>query len=338
VARNTCLLCAVELAPLDDHRQAHPDTPDCNVRVTDLWGVAIIESKINGIEPPEQIDISTYPYVEDALIEIFGKAGIPRLGGVSTGRGWSSISTYQRCPLAWRYKYVEQRKPWILTESPALAIGTLVHVFLAAYYQQMLDSSYPLSPEHIYDAVRRIANPEFTGEAWRLYSAYRMFYTDDAFHPLAIEHDLKDPRTGDSCRYDLIAFFPESIAGRPAGTYVIEHKTVSAFSADNLEGWVCDGEVIGQIALWKKLGLDLRFGELQGVLVNLLGKQKDPQFHRTYVAPTSWQIQTHLDDLRRWEGLLQLSLATNNFPRARQGCLSRYGRCGFWDLCAGDGA
>lgn len=310
---------------------------DCDVQVTDAWGVPIVEEpKVE--EPPEVIDVRIYPFADEVVSEIFADVGLTRLGGVSTGRGWSSISTFQRCPLAWKLKYVEQKRPWILVESPSLAIGSLIHTFLAVHYMHMIDDKYPLTPQDVYDRVKLKANPTFTAEAWRVFSAYLMFYANDGFQPLAVEHDLKDPRTGDSCRYDLIAYFNDSISGRPSGTYVIEHKSVSAFSTDNLEGWICDGEVIGQIALWKKLGLDLRFGKLQGVLVNLLGKQKDPQFHRTYVAPSAWQVDAHLDDLRRWEGLIQLSLAMGNFPRARQGCLSRYGRCTYFDFCAGDGA
>jgi len=335
VVRSVCLLCGIDLAPLPDGRQLHPEVADCDVRTTDAWGVAVIE-QVNGVthDEPQQIEINTYPFVDEVLDEIFAEAKLRRLGGVSSGKGWSMFTTYQRCPYLYQMKYVKERKPAILVESPSLAIGTLVHVFLASYYARMAAPDYPLSPEDLHDRIKAKANPTFVDEAWRVFSAYRVYYSIESILPIAIEYDLRDPRTGESCRYDLVAFFKESIAGRPPGTYVIEHKTASRFDADTLDGWVVDGEVLGQVALWKRLGLDLRFGKLQGVIVNLLGKHKQPQFHRTLVAPESWQIDSHLDDLKRWDGLIQLSKSTSSFPRARTGCIGRYGRCSWFDHCA----
>jgi hypothetical protein len=326
----------VSLEERSDGLQTHPETDDCEVRFTDEWGVAVAPPQAPTPETaaPDEIDLKVYPTVDEVLIEIFTKANLPRLGGQSTGRGWSSISTYQRCPHLFKRKYVEQRQPGLFVESPSLAIGTLIHVFLATHYTRMIEPEYLLAPEVVHDAVKMYANPEFVGEAWRVFSAYRVYYSLETIQPLAIEYDLKDPRTGESCRYDLIAYLPEGVAGYRPGTYVYEHKSASRFDSDTLEGWACDGEVIGQAALWKRLGLDLRFGKLQGVMINLLGKHKVPQFHRTLVSPDSIQIASHLDDLKRWESLIQLSTASNNFPRARGGCLHRYGRCAYFDECA----
>lgn len=337
MSRTTCLLCDAPLVAVTDDLQEHPDTPDCEVRHTDAWGVAITKAVDGGklaLLDPDQIDIRTFPFVDEVLEGIFADANLARLGGVSTGRGWSSFSVFQRCPYAWRRKYVQKIKPTFLVESPSLAIGTLVHTFLAVYYTCMVDKSYPLTAESIYDKLKVTCNPEFVDKSWQMFTCYRLFYQNEVITPLAVEYDLKDPRTGESCRYDLIAYFPESIAGRPAGTYLLEHKTASRFDADALEGWANDGEVIGEVALWKRLGLDFRFGKLQGVVVNLLGKHKEPQFHRTLVAPESWQIDAHLDDLRRWEGLIQLARSSDNFPRSRNGCIGRYGRCDYFDHCA----
>lgn len=339
----TCLLCGVALEPLENGRQRHPDVNDCEVRLTDAWGVAVEAQPddpegglaIEATDDDGGIEIKQYPFVDEVLAEIYAKSGVPRLGGMSTGRGWSSVSLFQRCPFAWNRRFRQQRQPWILMESPSLAIGTMIHTFLASHYMMMIDPAYPLEPEAIYEVSRRFANPEFVEEAWRVFSAYRLYYQLEVIQPLAIEHNLVDPRTGESCRYDLIAYFPEDAADCRAGTYVLEHKSSSRFDQDTTGGWVNDGEVIGQVALWKRLGLDLRFGKLQGVIINLLGKHKVPQFQRILVSPDSWQIEAHLDDLKRWEGLIQLACSSNSFPRARSGCINRYGRCSYFDECAG---
>lgn len=334
MVKSNCLLCDVPLEPREDGTQAHPEVDDCLVRFTDAWGVAI-EPVAPAVTPAafEPIDITFFPFVDDVLAEIFEAAGVPRLGGVSSGRGWSSFQNFQRCPYLWHRRYVLKAPPVFLVESPSLAIGSLIHTFLAVHYVRMIDAQYPLTPEEIYEQARRKANPKFVEEGWRVFAGYRLFYQNEAIQPLAIEHDLKDPRSGESCRYDLVAYYSESLVGRPAGTYIVEHKSASRFDEATLDGWGNDGEVIGEVALWKRLGLDYRFGRLRGVIVNLLGKQKTPQYHRTWVAPESWQIDGHLDDLRRWEGLIQLSRSTGSFPRARAGCIGRYGKCDYWDHC-----
>ena len=332
---STCLLCGVELLPGSDERlRKHPAIEECLVRQTDAWGVAVDHDLTLVPALEQQIDITPFPLIDETLAKIFELAGVDRLGGISTGRGWSSFSTFQRCPYAWKRRYVDQVRPALLVESPSLAIGTLIHTFLALYYTNMVDPAYPLTPESVHRLLMATCNPKFVEEGWRVFVGYRLFYSREVIQPLAIEYDLKDPRTGESCRYDLIAFFPEWNAGRAPGTYLVEHKSTSRFDSNALEGWVNDGEVIGEVALWKRLGLDHRFGKLQGIIVNLLGKQKEPQYHRTLVAPESWQIEQHLNDLTRWEGLIQLARSTNSFPRARNGCIGRYGRCDWWDHCS----
>jgi intein/homing endonuclease len=228
--KTNCLLCDAPLEPSDDDNQTHPETDDCLVRLTDSWGVAIDESIDCTMPPSEpfQLNLAIFPFMDEVLGEIFAHAGVPRLGGQSTGMGWSNVSTFQRCPFLWKEKYLLKKKPTMLVESPALAVGTLIHVFLAVHYTRMIDAHYPLTPEDIYDQTKCKANPQFVEDAWRVFTAYRIFYNSENIQPLAIEHDLKDPRTGESCRFDLIAYFPESIAGRPAGTAIVEHKCLEA--------------------------------------------------------------------------------------------------------------
>lgn len=120
------------------------------------------------------------------------------------------------------------------------------------------------------------------------------------------------------------------------GTYVVEHKTAGRFDDATLDGWRNDGEVLGQITLWKRLDLDAIFGPLRGVMVNIIGKQKIQQFHRTVVSVQSWQSEQHTEDLRHWQGLKQLMISNGIFPRSRANCIGRYGKCVQWSHCSGD--
>lgn len=345
IRRNKCLLCGLELEPVPEWQgvQRHPESPSCGVTHTDTWGVALTDDEIKAFgtlhdDQPAQLAaelglFDLHPPVEAVLGQMFEEHGLPRLGGPSTGRGWSSFAVMQRCPYLFKKRYVERQAPPLFMESASLAIGTLIHTFLALHYANMMGDYAAITPEVCHEYLRTRANPAYVAEGWRVFMAYRLYYAFDDIQPLAIEHDLQDPRTGESCRYDMIGFAAKAKPSRPAGTYLFEHKSAGRFDFDTLEGWANDGEVIGEAALWRRLGLDKRFGPLRGVIVNLLGKQKEPKFHRTTIAPDGLLIKAHLDDLRRWEGLIQLCRATDNWPRSRANCIGRFGRCDWWEHC-----
>lgn len=334
--RTTCLLCGRALKTLRDGRQEHPIVADCQVTFTDQWGVSLDDEQ--PIDVLRQIDrgffVDTFTPVDVATLAAFTKRKLPRLGGPSTGFGWSSFGLFQRCQYAWKLRYVDRAQPLVMVESPALAVGGLFHTFIALWYMKRLDPSYGISPEELHAELAAVCNPAFVAEAWRVFRAYALHYKFEEITPLALEYDLVDPRTNESCRYDMIAYIEHERPNLLPGTYVVEHKTASRFDYDTLLAWPNEGEVLGQIDLWERLKLEKRFGPLQGVIINITGKQKDPQFHRTIVAPSTWAIDSHRDDLRRWNATMQIAKATNSFPRSRRNCVDRYGRCDWYDHCA----
>lgn len=350
VRRNRCLLCGLELEAIPrSGAQRHPKVETCLVTYTDAWGVSLTDEEAAAVEvlidePPPPLPEPTiglfdvHPPVDWVLDRLFEAYNVLRLGGASTGKGWSSYATAQRCLYLWERQYVSRQEPDLGGENDAQAIGSVIHVLLALHYMQMLDGAYPISPEACFEHLIARANPVFVNEGYRVFKAYRLYYAYDDLQPLAVEYDLKDPRTGESTRYDLIAYRPKPKMGYLAGTYIIEHKSSGRFDYNTIEGWGNDGEVIGEAALWRRLGLDKRFGPLRGVIVNLVGKQKDPQFHRTTIAPDTLLIDSHLDDLRRWDALISLCRSAGFWPRSRANCVNRWGRCKWWDHCMTGGA
>lgn len=346
--QTTCFLCQRPLEPLNGRYQTHPSTDpdgslieDCLAKITDTFGIAVeVETIVEAAPRPTfEIEVAVFPVVEDVLTEIFAEHGLQRLGGVSSGRGWSSFAVWQRCPMAYKKRYLEPRPSsdgFGNIEPPARAIGTVIHALLAVYYQRMITPDYPLTPGIVHEKMMQRANPTLVKEAWRVFQQYALFYQMENIQPLAVELDLIDPRTRESCRFDLVAFFPETTHDRLAGTYVLEHKSASRFDDDTLNGWVNDGEVLGQVMLWERLGLSKRYGPLRGVIVNILGKQQEPRFHRTTVSPSSLMLDQHRDDLKKHEAMIHLAKSTNTFPRSRGNCISRYGKCDYWYSCAGD--
>lgn len=352
----SCLLCSREVEESTANGLFfHAETDECLVRVTDRWGISldhkfeVVGSEIYRLgdegepateaanENDDGIEIVQFYPMEKALLRVFEEQGLQRLGGRSSGSGWSNVSLFQKCPYAWKRRYLERTEIenfGVVAEIEPLAIGSLVHTYLALYYQRMIVHDYPLVPEYVNQQVRVWGcNPKIFEEAWRLFVNYRIYYQHEEIMPLAVEFDLRDPRTNDSCRYDVIAFFPKERPGFLPGTYVLEHKTAGRFDANTLEAWHGDGEVLGQVLHWDRLHLDRRFGRLRGVIVNLLGKQKEPQLHRTLVAPTAFTIEQHREDLRNWNGKINYAKAMNDFPRSRNNCIRGFMRCEFWDHC-----
>jgi hypothetical protein len=343
-----CILCQRPLSETTaPNLYLHEVAEDCLVRVADHHGISLDDGFVvdgedifpRAAEPEfdeRVIILPTWKPIEEVMGEIFADLGLDRLGGRSTGSGWSSVSLFQKCRYAWKKNYLVEKTEdkTFMGEILPLAVGILVHTYLALHYQRMLVADYPLTADDVNQRVREAGcNPEVFLEAWRLFSAYRLFYKNEVIVPLAIEANYVDPRTNDSCRYDLVAYFPDEVPGRLPGTYVVEHKTASRFDQNTLEAWPGDGEILGQINAWQRLHLDKRFGPLRGVLVNLIGKQKMPEFHRTIAAPTSFAIEQHRADLRQTNAEIQLAKTTGVFPRSRANCIHRFGRCQFWDHC-----
>ncbi len=205
---------------------------------------------------------------------------------------------------------------------------------LALYYQGLRDPKTRLSPERLKDELlNHNADARNVSEAWRLYEAYTAHYADDYLTPLAEEEFASDAAGENTCRYDMIARV-ESNNHVPPGTWIVEHKTSSRFDMATLEGWKNDGEIIGQIMLYKPAKLTKKYGKLMGVIVNILGKQKIPKFERVIVPVQKWQATAHKRDLKIWNALEQMNRATNTWPRSRAHCVHRYGMCEYFDHCA----
>jgi intein/homing endonuclease len=115
---------------------------------------------------------------------------------------------------------------------------------------------------------------------------------------------------------------------------IITHNTASRFTADLLEGWHNDGEILGQIMVWKQAKLDKKYGKLRGTIVNIVGKQKIPQFQRVIVPAQRWHVSGHDEDLKVWAALQEMYRATNTWPKARNNCVHRYGLCQLFQHCS----
>lgn len=283
--------------------------------------------------------------VDEALNDIFDRAGVPRLGGTSGIEGWSSISEYQRCPYSWARSYLPSFSPPTnpavvsLRNTYSLDTGSICHALLAIYYQRMLTpTGYPLTPKGTYEALRaRSVDNRVLEEGWRLFSAYCLYYKNDTLRPLWPERLFISPTSRRSCRVDLGVIETNGNHGHPAGLYLMDHKTAQRFDDSTLTGWYNDGGTIQQFDIfqecWEHDPELQKLGPVQGVIINLIGRQKEPDLHRVYVHPDPFQIEAHRQEVVYWQAHRNLARASMTFPRARAGCTTRYGKCAHWDHC-----
>lgn len=353
-------VCSLEVLPERGGLWNHAASDLCGVRLTDAYGVSLddrftvendgsvferedyqatddlitLPTKKHPSFKPFVLDFPTFNPHEEALTEMFEHFKAPKLGGASGDSGWSSFFAFQRCPYFWYRQYIVGTKEFGTPPIP-LVVGSLLHTFVAIHYEGKRDANYPFTADSAFTFLQASGiNLDALNEAWRVFDAYRLFYQTEKLIPLSAEFHVVDPYTNESCRYDLIARLDEPPIGNPPGTYIVETKTTSRFDDSSLTGWVNDGEVIGQVMLYDRLKLKKRFGELQGVIVNLCGKHKIPQFQRVFVSPSRWQKKQHAKDLQQWKALRQFFLSADTFPRSRANCINRWGKCSQWDHCA----
>lgn len=236
--------------------------------------------------------------------------------------GWSKISSFQRCPRSYKYRYIKEPNTPYSKSDDKLDVGILVHALLCLYYKKK-DWTILL------EAVREnaFADQKVVDESERLMVAYLDRYATDTLNPVVVESVAQIE--GYSCRYDLIAEYKPD--GYPKGLWNLDHKTTSRFSG--LAKYQMHGEIMGQTRLWELSGNAAKYGPLQGSIINLIGRQKIPKFERIVVPYDSFLLDEHMKDIEIWRKRISLSVMNDDFPKSTSNCNSEFGLCNFFDIC-----
>jgi hypothetical protein len=274
---------------------------------------------------------------------------IPPLGGPS-GIGWSYHSAIQTCPRKFYYNSLPIDGNDFLSVNEYFEVGSFVHFLLAIYYAKRAKRGIFLnhqfhrnvdglpSPEGVRDFLfAENVNVALLEESWGYFEGYQdHYFREDWLMPLAVEFrkEIVD-ENGEpfySCRYDLIAKIIEpNDLSLPAGTYWVDHKTASRLDNVGMDYWIHTGEVNGQMLCWS--GLDKKFGELRGSIINIIGKQKDQKFHRTPIPVQDHLTERFRDDIKYWKSQIKEHEQLKTWPRAEANCIGRYGPCDHYLKC-----
>lgn len=153
---------------------------------------------------------------------------------------------------------------------------------------------------------------------------------------LAIEWFALNEALEYTCRYDHIGRLgPNDPLGLPAGSVVIFERKTSRWLSEMAQiGWFLDGEILGQILNWQPSGCQDLFGPLAAVVVDIVTKQKSPQFLRVVVPPTVPAVDEHGRWIRYTQAQMRQWSATGVYPKYFTQCFDRWGKCGMWESCA----
>lgn len=280
--------------------------------------------------------------IDDAIGIISSKYKLPNIRGSVGARGWTFYNVVQECARKYYYRYVEKTKIEIGTR---FEIGILTHWFLALHYLKKMKSGWsgltkfdsPLEIPDLFKLKLELLDTGARGdvieESWRISEGYMDHYMRDYFTPLAIEHPqiIDNPRY--SCRYDLIAHIDaKNDLFIPAGTYIVDYKTKARIDEAALSAWQHDGELKGQALIYRENKLENIFGPLKGIIVDIIGKQKNQKFHRCIIPIQNNLLDEFHSGLHYWSNQAE-EYHKSNFKKREASCLGQYGKCDYYDMC-----
>lgn len=280
-----------------------------------------------------------FPAIDAVYQQITG-----RVRAKSCYPAWTSTAVYMSCPEKYRLRYIAKAKG-VDTYKDEKEIGILVHYLLSHYYNKT--SNYP--PQDLIDRFRfDNADPMILEEGWRIFQGYILEYEGDCnWKVLSNEKTYSSIRENYSATPDLTieVIQPSLVDGTDEGIYLVDHKTKGRFDK-SISLWRHDGEILGEIMAFldstkSDLGSeDLEVAEFasnllsrfRGVIINLIGKQKDQRFARVVVPFNEADIDEFRRNLAYWGNQRKLSQITGYYPRNNTACVTGF-PCDFYTTC-----
>lgn len=178
-------------------------------------------------------------------------------------------------------------------------------------------------------------------QAERVFDAYTEYYGrgHEDVRPLAVEWHAAHPLLQYTCRYDAIMRLGPydtlcQTGVLPPGSIVIyERKTAKYLSEWAQDGWFLDGEILGQLLLWKPSGCENIFGPLAGLVVDVVTKTKRPQFARIFVGQNPVTVRAHEQGIQYQNAEIALWRATGLYPKRWVSCWRYNRKCGLYEQC-----
>ena len=239
-------------------------------------------------------------------------------------RGWTSYNKFLACPRM--FKLAKDKVD--VGVKLRFEMGIAIHFLLECKRRGK-------SLEIVKDALLdKETDAAIVLEAFKIASAYCIRYANEPFEVVAIEEWLIDPVLEYCSRIDLGVrvtrfdpFFPTE------GFWILDYKSTSRFDDTNKTKWKHDGELLGLAHCYIASGQP--YGPLQGVVVDLIGKQKAPKFLRIPVLVRESDLTDWRQAIVRVKDKISLldNTAQTCWEKNNAACVGRYGPCDYYDIC-----
>lgn len=212
--------------------------------------------------------------------------------------GWHKIVDFLRCPQEYKFRHILGIEPKNKEDKVALTIGTLCHIgrahWFGTQFKASIDECQAAITQHVQESGGKY-KVESEREALRLIAAYVEEWRSKPL-PLcrAVEYDIgpapmaeNDPLYAyRTARVDDVSNYPDALNKLCIG----DLKTTS----DSISGCINEYRQNGQFILYNMLWRMAKegqavFGPIDGIVVDVMTKEKVPKFYRERIEVTAFQ-------------------------------------------------
>lgn len=283
--------------------------------------------QVTGTNAPTRIEKQSF------RPSIFKLLNVPDGGPSARGSTfWKSLTS---CPREHALIHEAGLRP--LYAGDPLTLGWAWHYVLEQYYQAQHAGAGAESAVQSFAAIETLeASTDYKDIGSKLRAMFNVYLDTyemaDSWKILAIEETLTYQGAFEySARLDLVVHDLERNS-----LWVVEHKSARTLSAELLDNYQLDMQILGQVFLVRRC-LDLsKYPRFAGVRVNITTTgQKLPQVARVEVSPSDAHIAAFA---RSQQGLVRLRNTAKalHWPQYLGHCSGYargYSRCTFFDLC-----
>ncbi len=243
---------------------------------------------------------------------------------------------------------------WPTVPGEPLTVGWLFHHCLQVYYErlyaaQMVSNDAASSDTFLWDGSNDGMAAAYepldlldSTDGWRdtsetvrrvLDGYFEEYHRRDRWKMIAIEETLfYKGHFPYSARLDLIVEDMDR-----GGMWIVEHKTARAITAELLDNYQLDMQILGQVWLLNACVDISKYPDFRGVKINIATKHKTPQFTRIDVCPSREHLDAFVRAIQHWS-VVRHQMAQLDWPQALGHCSGYargYSRCQFFELCHG---
>jgi RecB family exonuclease len=203
---------------------------------------------------------------------------------------FSALNTFRNCPRKYKHRYIDCLRP--REKSEAMSFGSVIHGAIELWYRSVADDNRLWSVlDYIDQQFPMRVGDENQKATWHLaramFTGYAARYESEDFEIVEVEKsftgEIRNPDTNRPSQTFVMAGKADAIVKRPAGMYLLEHKTAASIDANYLDKLWTDTQIALYSFYLRQLGYPI-VGVIYNVLLKSRLKQKTGESEPEYEA------------------------------------------------------